>query len=91
MQRVRDAVDEQRLHAAVGQQDLDAPECARRGVALERGGQVLPDPVADAIKALSQRVTELETLLAETTGKRPEPSAEVRPLRNVRGSDPASG
>jgi serine O-acetyltransferase len=51
----------------------------------------LPDPVADAIKALSQRVTELETLLAEATGKRPEPSAQVRPLRNVRGSDPASG
>src|ERR671934_725819 len=30
----------------------------------------LPDPLADAIKALAQRVTELETLLAETTGKR---------------------
>jgi len=51
----------------------------------------LPDPVADAIRALSQRVAELEKLLAEATGKRPEPSAEVRPLRNVRGSDPASG
>jgi serine O-acetyltransferase len=51
----------------------------------------LPDPVADAIKALSQRVSELERLLAEATGKAPEPSAEVRPLRNVRGSDPAGG
>jgi serine O-acetyltransferase len=51
----------------------------------------LPDPVADAIKALSARVSELEELLAEATGKRPEPTAEVRPLRNVRGSDPASG
>ena len=51
----------------------------------------LPDPVADAIKALSQRVTELERLLAEATGKAPEPAAEVRPLRNVRGSDPAGG
>src|SRR5881394_2270269 len=40
----------------------------------------LPDPVADAIRALSQRVAELEKLLAEATGKRPEPSAEVRPL-----------
>ena len=51
----------------------------------------LPDPVADAIKALSNRVAELERMLAEATGKAPEPSAEVRPLRNVRGSDPASG
>jgi serine O-acetyltransferase len=51
----------------------------------------LPDPVADAIRALAGRVAELEKLLAEATGKRPEPSAEVRPLRNVRGSDPAAG
>src|SRR5438045_1398243 len=51
----------------------------------------LPDPVADAIRALSNRVAELEKLLAEATGKRPEPTAEVRPLRNVRGSDPAAG
>ena len=51
----------------------------------------LPDPVADAIKALSRRVTELEQLLQEATGKAPEPAAEVRPLRNVRGSDPAGG
>jgi serine O-acetyltransferase len=51
----------------------------------------LPDPVADAIKALSRRVTELERLLEEATGKAPAPSAEVRPLRNVRGSDPAGG
>jgi serine O-acetyltransferase len=51
----------------------------------------LPDPVADAIKALSQRVAELERLLAETTGKSPTPTADVRPLRNVRGSDPAGG
>jgi serine O-acetyltransferase len=51
----------------------------------------LPDPVADAIKALSQRVTELERLVEETTGKAPPPSADVRPLRNVRGSDPAGG
>jgi serine O-acetyltransferase len=51
----------------------------------------LPDPVADAIKALSARVSELEELLAEATGKRPEPTAEVRPLRNLRGGDPAGG
>ena len=51
----------------------------------------LPDPVADAIRALSARVAELERLLAETTGKQPAPAADVRPLRNVRGSDPAAG
>src|SRR3989440_1069476 len=51
----------------------------------------LPDPVADAIRALSQRVTELEALLEEATGRKVEPSAEVRPLRNVRGTDPAGG
>src|ERR671926_646050 len=49
----------------------------------------LPDPVADAIKALAARVAELERLLSETTGRKPRPVAEVRPLRNVRGSDPA--
>jgi serine O-acetyltransferase len=51
----------------------------------------LPDPVADAIKALSRRVSELEDMVERETGKRPAPSAEVRPLRNVRGSDPAGG
>ena len=51
----------------------------------------LPDPVADAIRALAGRVAELEALLAETTGRKPRPAADVRPLRNVRGSDPAGG
>jgi serine O-acetyltransferase len=51
----------------------------------------LPDPVADAIKALARRVAELEDILERETGRRPEPSAEVRPLRGVRGSDPAGG
>jgi serine O-acetyltransferase len=51
----------------------------------------LPDPVADAIRALSKRVTELETALEEATGRKVEPSAEIRPLRNVRGGDPAGG
>ena len=51
----------------------------------------LPDPVADALKSLSKRVSELEGLLEEATGKKVEPSAEIRPLRNLRGSDPAGG
>lgn len=51
----------------------------------------LPDPVADAIKALAGRVAELEGLVAEATGRRPEPSAEVRPMRRARGPSPAGG
>jgi serine O-acetyltransferase len=51
----------------------------------------LPDPVADAIKALARRVSELEDMVERETGKRPAPSAEVRPLRARRGGDPAGG
>jgi serine O-acetyltransferase len=50
----------------------------------------LPDPVADAISALSARVRELEQQLAEVTGREPNHAAEVRPLR-PRGQDPAGG
>jgi serine O-acetyltransferase len=49
----------------------------------------LPDPVADAMKALAQRLNEVERLVAELTGR--EPEAEVRPLRNRRGPDSAGG
>src|SRR5881409_1244855 len=41
----------------------------------------LPDPVADAIRALSDRVRQLEEELAEATGREPAKPAEVRPLR----------
>ncbi|HYZ29765.1 MAG TPA: serine O-acetyltransferase [Thermoleophilaceae bacterium] len=50
----------------------------------------LPDPVADAIRALSDRVRELEQQLADVTGKDPVERAEVRPLR-PRGGDPTGG
>ena len=50
----------------------------------------LPDPVADAIGALSQRVNELEQEIADLTGRRPAKRGEVRPLR-PRGQDPAGG
>src|SRR4051794_7206844 len=50
----------------------------------------LPDPVADALRALSGRVNELEGLVADLTGKRPA-GAEVRPLRRTGGNDPAGG
>jgi serine O-acetyltransferase len=51
----------------------------------------LPDPVADAIKALAGRVNELEGMIAELTGRKPEASADVRPLRHRRGPDSAGG
>jgi len=50
----------------------------------------LPDPVADAIKGLANRLTELEELVAEQTGRKPE-GAEVRPLRRRGGPDSAGG
>ncbi len=50
----------------------------------------LPDPVADALRSLAARVNELEGLVADLTGKRPE-SAKVRPLRRRGGGDPAGG
>ena len=40
VQRVRHPVGQQRLHAAIGDQDLSAADGARRGVAVLRGGQV---------------------------------------------------
>jgi serine O-acetyltransferase len=49
----------------------------------------LPDPVADAIRGLANRVTELEHLLAEETGKRPE--GKVTRLEHRRGPDSAGG
>jgi len=49
----------------------------------------LPDPVADAISGLSNRLNELEELVAEQTGRKP--SAEVRPLRRRGGPDSAGG
>jgi serine O-acetyltransferase len=50
----------------------------------------LPDPVADAIRALSARVAELEAETEGSSTTRRQRAAEVRPLR-PRGSDPASG
>jgi serine O-acetyltransferase len=49
----------------------------------------LPDPVADAVKLLSARVTELERRLAEADGA--PPPAEVVALHHRRGPNPAGG
>ena len=51
----------------------------------------LPDPVADAIRALSARVAELEGALEEATGRKVEPGGQVTALRRAGGSDPAAG
>jgi serine O-acetyltransferase len=50
----------------------------------------LPDPVADALIGLAGRMNELEAMVAELTGKRPE-GADVRPLRRRGGGDSAGG
>ena len=50
----------------------------------------LPDPVADALRSLAGRVNELEGIVTDLTGKRPE-GAKVRPLRRSGGGDPAGG
>jgi serine O-acetyltransferase len=57
----------------------------------------LPDPVAEAIQALSSRIVALERQLAASSpeGERSdaelEKIADVRPLRTVRGPNPAGG
>jgi serine O-acetyltransferase len=51
----------------------------------------LPDPIAEAIQALSSRIATLERLITELSDVAPEPAAEVRPLRTVKGPNPAGG
>jgi serine O-acetyltransferase len=54
----------------------------------------LPDPVADAIKELSDRIVELERGIAELGGQKPSPaseSAEVTELRPKQGPSSAGG
>ena len=51
----------------------------------------LPDPIAEAIQALSVRIATLERTIAELSEDQPQPVAEVRPLRTVKGPNPAGG
>jgi serine O-acetyltransferase len=51
----------------------------------------LPDPIAEAIQALSGRIATLERMIGELSEGEPEPLAEVRPLRPVKGPNPAGG
>jgi serine O-acetyltransferase len=50
----------------------------------------LPDPVAEAIKRLSERIEALDARISELSGDEAE-AAPVRPLRSVRGPNPAGG
>lgn len=50
----------------------------------------LPDPVADALKKLSDRVAGIEDELAELTGREQKP-AEVEEIRKKKGPSPAGG
>ncbi len=50
----------------------------------------LPDPVAEALKKLSDRVAGLEEAIAELTGRKQKP-AEVKELRKKKGPSPAGG
>jgi serine O-acetyltransferase len=51
----------------------------------------LPDPVADAMKGLADRITQLEHLIADLTGTSTEKPADVTPLRRDKGRNPAGG
>ena len=51
----------------------------------------LPDPIAEAIQGLASRIGALERTVAELSGEKAQPVAEVRPLRTVKGPNPAGG
>jgi serine O-acetyltransferase len=52
----------------------------------------LPDPIAEAIQGLASRIGTLERTVSELSGEEPEdPVADVRPLRTVKGPNPAGG
>jgi serine O-acetyltransferase len=51
----------------------------------------LPDPIADALKAMSARIASLERELATLRGEDPSAVADVVPLRPARGPSPAGG
>jgi serine O-acetyltransferase len=51
----------------------------------------LPDPIAEAIQALATRIGALERAVNGLSDSKPEPVAEVTPLRTVKGPNPAGG
>ena len=52
----------------------------------------LPDPIAEAIQGLASRIGALERTVSELSGDESDaPLADVRPLRTVKGPNPAGG
>jgi serine O-acetyltransferase len=52
----------------------------------------LPDPIAEALQGMASRVGALERAVSELNGgDGVQPQAEVRPLRRVKGQNPAGG
>src|SRR5437016_7236596 len=51
----------------------------------------LPDPIAEAIQGLASRIGALERMVRELTEQGSEKLADVRPLRTVKGRNPAGG
>ncbi len=51
----------------------------------------LPDPIAEALQGLASRIGALERTVAELSDEPAQPIAEVRPLRPVKGPNPAGG
>jgi serine O-acetyltransferase len=51
----------------------------------------LPDPIAEAIQGLAERIGALERAVTELSGAQADPPAEPRPLRTVKGPSPAGG
>jgi len=51
----------------------------------------LPDPIAEALKAISERIAELERRLADATGEEGPGSAQVTELRPKKGPSSAGG
>ncbi|HUA73435.1 MAG TPA: serine O-acetyltransferase EpsC [Solirubrobacteraceae bacterium] len=51
----------------------------------------LPDPIAEAMQGMAARISALERTVAELTDDGSRPVAEVRPLRPVKGPNPAGG
>ena len=51
----------------------------------------LPDPIAEAIQGLASRIGALERAVSELSEEEPAPVAEIRPLRTVKGPNPAGG
>ncbi len=51
----------------------------------------LPDPIAEAIQGLVSRIGALERMVSELSEGESQPVAEIRPLREVKGPNPAGG